>query len=163
MYIFKTVGCFAKTARMSQIKPSTYTRTHNTCRDVLYIVQRKGSRKCVVRLNKDAVLPAWPAIHMLKRHSDRYAQTMTNPGVSADPIGGRDRDWFADRDSIFLFSLRWSAHLSGTMSRLHKKPSSWSGDSRSPATSNVRAIRRSRRIDYQTWMHYNRRIFNPPK
>lgn len=96
-YIFKTFGRASLRPRESQIKLSTYTRMHDTCRNVLYVMQRKGSRKCVVRLNKDAVLPAWPAIHMLKRHSDRCAQTMTNPGVSADPIGDRDRDWFADR------------------------------------------------------------------
>lgn len=102
MYIFKTFGLRALLRRRkSQIKSSTYTRTRDT-RRILYIMQRKGSRKCVVRLNKDADLPAWPAIHMLKRHSGSVCQTMTNPGVSADPIGDRDRDWSADHDSIFF-------------------------------------------------------------
>lgn len=127
MYIFKMVDRVLLRPCKLQIKLSTYTKAHDTCRNVLYIMQRKGSHKCFVRLNKDAVLAAWPAIHMLKRHSDRYAQTMTNPGVSADPI--EDRDWIVDRDFIF-FSLHRSAHLLGTVSRLHKKLNFWSGDTR---------------------------------
>lgn len=59
IYVYiKTFGRASLRPRKSQIKPSTYTRIHDTCRNVLYVMQRKGSRKCVARLNKDAVLPA---------------------------------------------------------------------------------------------------------
>lgn len=55
--MFKTFSRAWLRPRKSQIKSSTYTRTHDTCR-ILYIVQRKGSRKYIARLNKDADLPA---------------------------------------------------------------------------------------------------------
>jgi len=85
VYIFKTFGRALLRLRKSQIQSSTYTKTHDTCR-ILHATGKR-LRKCVVRLNKDAILPAWPAIHMLKWHSGSVCPDDDESGR----VGGSDR------------------------------------------------------------------------